>query len=444
MSFSRPLFILILVAFIFRIAIAVWSFGFRENTDVLRYRDWATIAYLYGFSDTYKPDHIMFGTLANNQPPGTLYIISTAYQSHIQTSKLLLKVLRASEGSVQWINGPLLNAFLRFPAILADLFIAIVIYEIVKSKKSQKTALFSSSLFLFNPSVLYSSSFWGQMDSLNNLFFILALFFILKKKIFWAILCFFASLYIKLSLLFLLPIFFVIVIKMFVHKKSIILISLFASLALITIATLPISSTPHEWIFDFIKNNAAGEMQNITAFAFNFWWMIYMPFIQIGSPSNTFTFSEIRLTGSPATNTVFLGFDLMKWSLVLFSIFQLPLFYKIFQLKQRLTQPKYLFLIFGATSMIGFLFLPRMHERYLYPLFPLLGILVGIRGKFVYAYIILSLLNAINLYLVWHPMLPPYIAYDVMNSQMFQWIISIATVIAGFVFYIKSLKYLTA
>lgn len=444
MSVSRPILILILGGFVLRIIVAVWSFGFRENTDVLRYRDWARISYLHNFADTYRQDHISFGTLANNQPPGSLYIVSGMYNINIIAAKIILRVTGEKPEKLQWINGPLLNFTLRLPSIIADLMIGLMIFTLVKTKTSEKLALISSSIFLFNPSVIYNSSFWGQMDSLNNLLFLLSVFFILKKKISFAIICFFASLYVKLSLFFLFPIFLLIVIKIFFEKKNIIISSLVISVVLIGVITLPISSKPYSWIFDFIKNNAGGEIQSITSFAFNFWWMIYKPLILVGRPIDAFNFSEIRLIDSPDSYTLFLNTSIVNWALALFTIFLLPVFYKTFRLKKATIKPEYIFLMFSVISVIGFLFLPRMHERYLYPLFPLLAIYIGLKGKFMLTYIILSLLNLINLYLVWHPMLPPYIPYNIMNNQMFQWTVSIAIVATGSIFYIRSLKYLRA
>ena len=81
-----------------------------------------------------------------------------------------------------------------------------------------------------------------------------------------------------------------------------------------------------------------------------------------------------------------------------------------------------------------------MHERYLYPLFPLFAIYVGLKGKFLFIFIALSILNFINLYLVWHPMRLIFFPYEMMTNQWFQWIISGLTLAIAVIFYFKSLK----
>lgn len=441
-SFSHTLAIILLLGFVLRITVSLWSFQFRENTDVLRYRDWAKISYLHGMSETYKPTYLEFGTLPNNQPPGSLYIISSMYYANIQLSKVILKITDAKEGSLQWINSAFINMILRLPSIGADLVLGFLIYKLVLSFKSQKNALLASSLFLFNPAVIYNSSFWGQMDSLNNLFFFLSLFSLVKKRIFLSIIFFVLSLYIKLSLVFLVPIVGYYWIQMYKPKYKKLFLSLATGAAIIFILTLPISSTPHNWLWTYLTQNSLGEMQHITNFAFNGWWFLFMPFISIGKTTDVFSFSEISLHNSPLSSEIFWGLPLTTWSLVIFGILSLIIFYKVIKNSWKKLLPEQIFLSCSIVILIAFLFLPRMHERYLYPLFAVLSTYIGLTNRFVWVYILLSILNLVNLYLVWHPFLPPVIPYEFMNSKIFQWIISGIVTISGMTFYIRSLKLL--
>ncbi|OGH38455.1 MAG: hypothetical protein A2905_01455 [Candidatus Levybacteria bacterium RIFCSPLOWO2_01_FULL_36_10] len=439
---SRYFVVTLILGLILRMVVMFWAFNFRENTDILHYKDWGRVSYLYGPADTYKHEHLTFDTLlANNQPPLSTYIIMGMYYLQVQTSKVYLKITHIKEGSNQWINGPMLNMFLRIPSIIADIIITFLIYMFVKKRKTEKTALLASGFFLFNPAVIYNSAFWGQMDAINNLFFYLSLFLICRRKYQLSIYFFLLSLYTKLSLIFVAPIFFLIVLFAVKSKRIILLKSTFISFLILYVATLPISLNPIDWFTNYVIKNSSGVMDNITAFAFNFWWFIFKPMIKIGEPKIAFDFSQIQLTGSPLSSEKLLGLSFNMWALLIFLIVLLPLLRKIFILKEKIIQSENLFLFFSTLTLIGFLFLPRMHERYIYPVFPLLATSIGFgTNKIIIIYILLSLMNMINLYLVWHPMLPPLVPYFLMSNQTFQWIISGATLLISLFLYKDSLK----
>lgn len=420
---TRYLAFILVIGFILRIGISFWSFEYRENTDVLRYRDWARISYLHSLKNTYTTDNLEFGTLANNQPPGSLYVISGMYQINLYSARILLKILHGAPGSIQWINGYLLNFYLRLPAMICDLIISFLIYLFIKKTKSHKAALSCMSLFLFNPVVLYNSSFWGQMDSINNAFFMSSLYFLSKKRLLLFFTTFFLSLYIKFSLIFMFPFIlhyaWTLTYPKIKNYASSITISAFSVLAL----TLPFSRTPWLWLYELFIKNAGGEMQNITTFALNFWWFLYRPIIIIGKPFNNFEFSEILLIGSPLSQQTFLRLSLEIWGYLLFCIFSGILFYFLFKQNKKVFS-HHIFLILSLVALSAFMFLPRMHERYMYPLFSLLAIYAGLEKKIQIYYYIFSFINIINLYLVWHPTLPPLIPYILMTNATFQWSIS--------------------
>lgn len=420
-----------------------YSFQFRENTDVLRYKDWGRIAFLHNFEETYHNTYLEFGTLANNHPPGSLYIISGMYNLQIQVAKVFLKIFHIAEGDAVWINVQLLYSFLRLPSILADLTIGVIIYVIIKSRTSKKNAILGSSFFLFNPVVIYNSAFWGQMDSVNNLFFITALFLLTQKKYFFSILALLISFYVKLSLIFFIPIL-LIIYYLQVKNRSKLLLSATVSVIFIIIATLPISNNPANWLYGFVTKNGLGEINNITAFAFNFWWMIFSPLVQIGSPDNLYTFSQVEMANSPLSSDSYFGFTLMQWSLFIFGILLIPILIIIIKLKREILKVNNLFLILSLVALTAFVVLPKMHERYMYPVFPLLAVYIGLKNKFIFVFLLLSLLNFINLYMVWHPMMISILSYEIMNNHLFQWTMSFFTVLVSAIFYIKSIKILYA
>ncbi len=203
---------------------------------------------------------------------------------------------------------------------------------------------------------------------------------------------------------------------------------------------IPLSSNPIEWSLNFMENNGLGEMQNITVFAFNFWWMIIHPTMTLGSPTTLFSFSEIRLLNSPLDSTNYFGISLFKWAIAIFSAFLIPLLICIHKLKQKVFTMHHLLLFFALTAMLGFLFLPRMHDRYLYPAFPLLAAYIGLQNKYLISFLVLSVLHFLNHYFAWHPFATPLIPYSFIINPTVQWSISLLTVLTIITLYVAVLK----
>ena len=84
-----------------------------------------------------------------------------------------------------------------------------------------------------------------------------------------------------------------------------------------------------------------------------------------------------------------------------------------------------------------------MHDRYMYPSLLLFSIASGFNKKFLLPTIVLSLLNLINLYIVWHPVMIPFIPYSFINNRSVQWYISVCTVMVGISLYWKGYKALS-
>lgn len=394
----RGIILLLLLAILVRVFIVSYAIQFRENTDILRYKDWGRIALSQGVAATYKPDYLTFGTYPNNQPPGSLVIISSAYWVWLQIGKALA-LFGIPPGSNEWVNGPLLTILLRVPSLLADLGIGWMLYS--------WAGLLAAALFLFNPAVLYNSSFWGQMDAINNFFFLLAIGLLWKRKIAASALSLAASLLMKFSLVFVLPLY---ALFTWMRGKR-------RAVATAFLSALIVGGIPLFWYLRHVGMSPTGEMQNVTAFAWNFWWVVFKPLITFGPGPDLFSLSDIRLHNSPVVSVV--------WPVLLWAVAQLPIYRKV-----KNTQTSW-FSAVAALAIISYLFLPQMHDRYLYPAFAPLALLVGLGIPVLYELILLSLFNFINLLVVWHPMLLPFHWYPVLRSEDFQWGMALATVVLG-------------
>jgi len=128
----------------------------------------------------------------------------------------------------------------------------------------------------------------------------------------------------------------------------------------------------------------------------------------------------------------------------LFFISVLPLFYMLLKYKEKLLTPKKILLLFTIVALCTFLFMPKMHERYLYPVFPLFAAYIFLETKrkvLIVIYLMLSLLHLLNLYIVWHPIPISLLSYTVLNNQIFQWCIAFCILLTGIVFYTISIAH---
>jgi Gpi18-like mannosyltransferase len=259
-----------------------------------------------------------------------------------------------------------------------------MICKIIKSLvKGEKLGLIGAIIFLFNPVVWYNSAVWGQYDSVINLFALLSLYLLMRKKLTFALLAFALSLYIKASLLIFAPIFLIIAMR---QKYSVnkYLTALVVSIIAIAAITLPFSrGEPFSWLFNLYKDRVfVDQLHSITANAYNLWGAVN------GIHAAPQLFPE---------STPFLVLTYQIWSYIIFTIFYIPSL--ILAFKKQDTKSVVWALAIGAFS--SFMLLTNMHERYLYPLFPYFTILVVIVPELFANYAAVSLVSLINMYNFW-------------------------------------------
>lgn len=436
----KGIIILILVSLFLRAGIVGYALQWRENTDILRWKDRARIAYLYDFADTYKTDHLLFGTYPNNMPPGGQYIISGVYWGWLQIGKALAYA-GIPPGSNDWVNGPLLTLLLRIPSLLGDVGIALILYIIVQRyTKSRNSGLFAAGIFLFNPAVIFNSAFMGQRDSINNFLFLLGVLAFIDKKYAWAAAWVACSLLVKFSLIFTVPLF---MYGTYLATKSWrpVALSVLVAVSVTMAGVLPVSLSPFSWYFNYFLRNVSGEMPNLTAFAFNIWWVIFRPAVTFGPNTDAFSASDIRLIGTPFVAEVWWGVPAGMWATMFFILFCIPVVIGVFRSGKRAVTPKYLTLLLSMVCLAAYLWLPKMHDRYMYPVFPLLAIAIGLGVPALKEFIALSLLNIVNLFVVWHPMRLTDFWYSALSNRDIQWYVSIVTVFVSILLYVRATSY---
>ncbi|UCG54653.1 MAG: hypothetical protein JSV32_00065, partial [Dehalococcoidia bacterium] len=151
-------------------------------------------------------------------------------------------------------------------------------------------------------------------------------------------------------------------------------------LLILGLMTLPFSrGEPFGWLINIYNKKVFTEqLQVITANAFNIW---------------------ATLTGiHEQPHTLLLGpFSYQIWGLFLFGASLIYPLYLVFK-KQ---DDKSIFWSLAIISFSSFMLLTNMHERYLYPLFPVFTILVVMDKKLLPYYWAVSGLSLINLYNFW-------------------------------------------
>ena len=274
-------------------------------------------------------------------------------------------------GAIGWIS----EFMVKMPTLFSDLVVGGLIWHILK-RENRKLANLSFVFYVLNPVVIFNGSVWGQIEGILSLFLFLAVYFVVQKKnitlsfISWTI-----AFLIKPQALVLLPPLGLIILKKFPIKK--VFLSGLASIATILILSFPFF--PNNPIFGLFQqiSKMTGYYSYTSVFAFNFWSLVGM---------------------WQADSLTFLGISYFWWGIILYSLSMLALLYKF---REKL-KGKTAYLVVALSILASFLFPTRVHERYLFPLFPFLLISGGLlKSRFLFfSYFLLSFLNLINLY---HP-----------------------------------------
>lgn len=345
---NKILLIIVLGGFILRMMLTPLP-GFRIDVDA--WFAWAQRLNQLGFANFYS-DQIW-----TNYTPGFLYILG---------------LLGWIKNSLQ-INNSLFYLMLKLPSILAEVALAVFVYQwfINKSKAWAKIALMA---ILFNPAFIFNSAVWGQIDGLFSLVLVLSIYFLMQKGFILSSIFLALGFLIKPQAIFLLPAFGLYLFKNFSLKN-------FLQLSLPLIFTTFLVSLPFflNQPFTGLINliyRMLGDYPFISLYAYNFWgiWGFWI------NDSNLWN-----------------GLTLKTWGYLLYIFYWIIIIFLYFKRKISI-------LVLVTLAALSFFFLPtRVHERYLYPAIPFL-ILVAALLKSHLIWIlamILSLIHFLNLYYVY-------------------------------------------
>ena len=311
-----------LTAFISRVIVALLS---NNVMDISWYLGWAR-----GLQEGLTTGYLSMSDL--DYPPlflPILYIIAR-----------IDSLLQLTDGRTMFL--------IRCVTIVVDVLTCLLIYRVVIMKcSSEKYAFIAAILYALNPAVLLNTSWWGQTDGQIMFFVVLVCWLIENKHYKWGAVVTALAVLTKIQGLFILPIFGLELLRT-KNLKTIALSSL-AFLAVFVAGLAPYAR--HTNLFNMIERiyfNAAGMRPIASLWAFNFHALLgganrpdhYTP---VGSLS--FFIIGITLTA------------------LIFTVFT------IYYLTRKRTN-----IWLGMTFVFYtiFMFMPRMHERYMIYIIPLI------------------------------------------------------------------------
>ncbi len=384
---KHPFLALILLSLILRFSLLFLDYSFDVNNHMV----WAKDALTRGVRGFYEIQSSQgFATHYPNYPPLAIVIFSFVYplQSFIFKLVWWFNVtfpIFPSKLTLFVESRVFLAGLLKLPSIAADVGIALLLMEFARKMvpKEKKLPFITASLFLFNPAIFYNSAFWGQIDAVPIFFALLSfyLLFFTKHSILSA-LTFTLGILVKPTIFLYLPIY--VIYLVWKHKLIDSLKALGTSLLVFWLVFLPFYQSGNILLYPFTTYYKSILLTQSIPFAtngaFNFWLLL------------------TQFKGIKDTTVFLLGMSYRVWGYILTgAIFTLLASHAI-KKKERATA--FLCATF-LLSLAGFLFLTKMHERYLMLPLPFLLLLSLKQKVYLRGFILLSIIGFLNLYHSW-------------------------------------------
>lgn len=257
----------------------------------------------------------------------------------------------------------------KLPAIISDLLTGYLIYKIAKNQflKTNNQSILYFLAYVFNPAVLSNSTLWGQVDSLTSLFAILSI-YVFKKNILLSAIFLALGTLVKPQAAFILPVFLYLFL---IDKKKIIDYFVFTltGVFVFVLGFIPFNNIDAN-IYLFITERLSLSAQQYpygSVNAFSFWGL--------------FGFWKNE------------GYGMLMGVLLSLILSFASIFYFV---KHKIANKEYQLATF--MFFVTFMFLTRMHERHLLPVFAPLLISTMQNKSLFYPYFVLSLTYLANMY----------------------------------------------
>lgn len=340
-------FIVLLFGTLLRLAIGI---GYYNPQDTLWYKAWATelqggLFDIYSRADKvnldYPPIYLFFLKIT-----GGIYSL-TGESVHNYTEMFIMKL---------W-------------PMLGDIICSVALFYVFK-KQSPKTGLMASALWMFNPSAIFNSSFWGQTDSIMCLLLLISFVALEREKPILASILFALAGMTKYQCLFFTPLFLT---ELFVkYRISKMLKGIFAAAVTVAAVFLPFmigSKNPFLFLDVYLKGQ--GTYPYCTLNAYNVYGIFGLNWKEdtVGTPS------------------------LYALSFVLVALLIGFMIYCYIRAKRNSV---WVMGFFFMNTL--FMFMTRMHERYQFVvlIFILMAAIVHRNRSFFYCFVGISVITFLN------------------------------------------------
>ncbi|NYT00717.1 MAG: phospholipid carrier-dependent glycosyltransferase [Methanocellales archaeon] len=281
-----------------------------------------------------------------------------------------------------WIFGSIAKHFslfnteyfvylLKLPSNLFDLGISFLIFFFLRKKIGFNHAAFIMVIYAFNPGTIYNLAVWGQMGSFYTFFMIASIIFLIYEKPELSASSLAVAMLTKPQSVAILPIIAFFIIRKYDLKR--VATSIAASAASVFLIILPFRwSNPIEFLIGIYSTGYEYYAYNSVS-AYNIW--AFAGFWKPDSQPLLFLSSHI-------------------WGIILFGALVLFVLYHLNLNKKYDTEP----LIFSCflLSFGFFMLMTRMHERYMFPVFAILALIMN-HEKIKTIYYILTATYLFNL-----------------------------------------------
>jgi Gpi18-like mannosyltransferase len=304
---------------------------------------------------------------------------------------------------VLWFLGELNSSFhftagqweylLKLPPIAADLGSAVLLYLLVR-KRSEDWGLVTATLYLMLPPVLLIGAIWGQADSLLAFFILLTIYFLAGNRPVAAGLAFTAGFFVKPQIVSVLPFLAFWLVRESPPRTWLRVAGWSTALAIVLALPFFPSLLPWRPLHELASHlaDSVDRYPYNSSFADNL-WMALPDFAGR---------CDVEICRDPITRVAvaqgneYLGLTTRTWGLALYVLSAAA----VIAILRRTRSTGFLALGTSLCALAFFVFMTRMHERYLFPYFlPALVACSLLRsGALWRAFAVLATIHLLNLY----------------------------------------------
>ncbi|HEX8923664.1 MAG TPA: hypothetical protein VF828_02945 [Patescibacteria group bacterium] len=379
-------------AFLLRLVLLPLTF----HGDVTVTYWWGKFASEFGWRGYY--DWLNFGGYGRpDQPMLNIYYVWAIRQIYLFAYNILwfinIKIPMFPSAIMSWYFLYGNQILLKFPMILSDIAFIYAVFRFIKSEFNEFKAKIAALILALYIPLIYNSALWGSGDSIINLFGLLAVYSLYRKKYFVVPFFFLLSVLYKASLLIWSPLLLIMLLKQNTRIADYLKMAVFSLIFLYVICApfSPVEINPIIWFFSTMSTKILpGAMPQLTANSFNFWALLF------GLKPRL---DELLILPHLSARLLSLIICLVFYTAILINM------WKHYSIKTVL-------LSLVNISMTTFMFMTRMHERYTFPVLIPLLLLCFYDKKFIKYFLILTATHLLNVYnWWWFPLIPFLVSF---------------------------------